>query len=694
MALDLAPLVEKYETFFSTTYTEQINELSESYPEKRSLEVNYSDLDKFDYQLADDLLRDPDKHLKAAEEALKNMPTVLMQGQSFEPHARFWNLPPTAETLVQDVGAEQIGKLIAVDCMVTKRGERRPKVKIAFLRCKLCDSTYKIVLEKDTELPTVCDSCKRRALTQVEEESKFTDLQKAETQEPLERTRGGATASRIEVWVEDDLVNSFFPGQRVMLTGILRIRPPQAGKGKSSQGNVYGKYIEVIHVAKVEKEFEEVDISKQDRQKILELSKDPKVYDKLVQSVAPSIYGHDEVKQALALQLLGGTPDKETVDRGKIRDEIHVLLIGDPGAAKTRFLQYANRLAPKSVYVSGKSVSGAGLTAAAERDELSEGGWTLKAGALVLASGGLASVDEFDKISEEDRAAMHEVMESGSVSVAKAGIVAKFRANTSILAAANPKYGRFDPNMYPAQQFDIPPTILSRFDLIFPIRDVMDEEKDKKLADHILNQHWVAGIKSAKEDNDTGVEEVKPAVDMDLLRKYVAYAKRYVSPVLTAEANDKIKEYYVELRKVGAQAGSTPITPRQIEGLIRLSEASAKTRLSNRVELVDAARAINLMDFVLKSTMMDKSLGRIDIDIITTGAPKSKMDKLKTVLDIVRDLEKKYDMVKVDSVLEEADKYDISDRECREILGDLLRKTSDLYEPRHGYVKLVRRKVE
>ena len=697
MAAEVTPLVEQFEDFFNTYYADKVKELADNYPTKKSLEVSYSSLEKFSPELADELLDRPDSILESAVLALKRMPLQVMAEVEFQPHIRFHSLPHSTNVMVESVGAAHIGKMISVDSMVTKRTEIRPRVLVAVLKCKLCDARFKIPVEKNTVLPDTCESCKRRALVQDEEESFFVDLQKAEAQEPLELLRGGAPATHIELWIEDDMVNTFFPGQRLMITGILRIRPfaPAKGKGGAQSKLMYSKYLDVVHIMKVEKEFEEVDISPEDKKKIIAMSKDPELYSKMVRSIAPSIYGHDEVKEALGLQLFGGTPEKFTVDGGRIRNDIHVLLIGDPGAAKTRFLQFVTRLAPKSVYVSGKSVTGTGLTASAEKDDLAEGGWTLKAGALVLASNGIAGVDEFDKIEDTERAAMHEVMESGTVSVAKAGIVARFNARTSILAAANPKYGRFDPNMYPAQQFDIPPTLLSRFDLIFPIRDVMDEEKDKKTADHILIQHMMGGSKLPVEAaGSKALDDMQPPIDQELLRKYIAYARKNVQPMLTPEANEKIKEFYVDLRKTGAQQGAVPITARYIEGMVRLSEASAKTRLSPRVEIMDAQRAINLMMFVLRETMMDKSLGRIDVDIIASGQPKSRMDKLKNVLDIVKDLEQQFDMVSMNQVIEEARKYDIDEGLCRRIIDDLLRKTSDLYEPKHGFLKSVRPKVD
>jgi len=690
MAEDITLIVDEFERFFDTFCKERVEELFEKYPEKRSLEVDFVELSKYNSRIADTLLSKPDMIIRAAVEALKRMAMPSSYEVPFEPHVRFYNLPEQSRPMIQDIGADHVGSLICVDGLITKRTEIRPKVRVMVLRCQYCEHVEKVPIVRGAVIPEVCPSCKRKGLQHDEEESRFVNLQKLEAQEPLERIRGGAQASRIEVWLEDDLVNTVSPGQRVEITGVLRIRP--FGEGRAASRIVYSKYLDAVHLKRVEKEFEEVDITKEDEKRIVELSKDPAVYQKIIGSIAPSIYGHDEVKEALALQLFGGTPNKRLSDGGQIRSDIHVLLIGDPGISKTRMLQYIANLAPKSIYVSGKAVTSAGLTATAEKDELGEGGWTLKAGALVLASGGMACIDEFDKVKEEEMAALHETMESQSISVAKAGIVAKFKAKTSILAAANPKYGRFDPTRYPAEQFDIPPTILSRFDLIFPIKDILDEEKDRKLASFILDQHVVAGRRVEKTISEE--EEVKPPIDADLLRKYIAYSRKRVTPVLTPEANEKIREYYVELRKIGATQGAVPITPRYIEGMVRLAEASAKTRLSNRVELVDAERAIRLMDFMLKSITMDRGLGRIDIDIIATGQPKSKADRIRNVLDIVKELEKEYDLVEIEKVVEEAKKYGLDEVTTRKVIDEMLRKTGELYEPKHGHVKVVRPKVE
>ena len=267
-----------------------------------------------------------------------------------------------------------------------------------------------------------------------------------------------------------------------------------------------------------------------------------------------------------------------------------------------------------------------------------------------------------------------------TISVAKAGIVAKFRTKTAILAAANPKYGRFDQTKNLSDQFNIPPTLLSRFDLIFPIVDVLDEEKDAKLADYILNTHM-----------GKGREEDSVAIEKDLLRKYIAYARRKVSPKLTQEASNKIKEFYVELRHKSKDAGSVAITPRYLEGLVRLAEANAKVKLDNTVEAEDAEAAIGLFNYVMQQIMTDKATGAFDIDVVTTGKTKTERDKMQkadTIMDIIREHLRKNDTADIDQVVSDAQSYDIDDATAKKIVAELLRK-GVIYEKEHGHIRIV-----
>lgn len=679
--VDLTPLIDSFSEFFSMVYREKINELLLYYPDKKSLEIDYQDLEKFDMDLADKLVKDPDITLDAAKQSIEAMNLTTAVGETFKPHVRFYNFPG-GELLIENIGSKNLSSVTSFKGVITRRAEVMHKIRVAMYGCEVCDSRFKFIVEKNFKPPKRCPSCKKLSLQALTEESSFIDVQRAEVQELLERVRGGTPAAKVELWLEDDLVNSIVPGDNIEVSGILRLKPPM--KQRSKQELLYGRFLDVLHIKSLKRDFEEISITPEDERRILELSARPDIEKIIMNSVAPSIYGYAEIKKAIALQLFGGTRGKFIKGDIPVRDDIHVLLIGDPGIAKSQFLQQSTRLAPKSIYVSGKSVSAAGLTVSAEKDELGDGGWTLKAGALVLASGGNVSIDEFDKITEEDRSALHEVLESQTVSVAKAGIVSKFKAKTSVLAAANPKYGRFDQNRNIAEQFEIPPTLLSRFDLIFPIFDILDEEKDSKLADHILTSHLYASRGEIVEDKEE-------TIDLSLLRKYIAYARRNVKPVLTNEAMEKIKEYYVDLRKLGMTSGSVAITPRYLEGLVRLSESNAKMRLSPLVEESDSEIAINLMRYVLSKIMTDKETGRIDVDIVATGRSRSQVEKLQkvdTIREIIKSFSKEYDSVEIDMIVEEASKYDVDEKTARRVIFELLRK-GELYEKEHGHVRLV-----
>ena len=681
-----AELSDKFLEFFNEYYIDRINDMYLGYPKTRSIMVDIKDLEKIDHELALEMINNPDSILPSANSALAKLNPNPEAKENV--YARFYGIE--GSPLIQDVGSECIGKMLTLDSLPVKRSEIIPKVAIGVFKCTFCGTTIKIKMERETVVD-LCPQCKRRSLKQDNTESHFTNLQKIAVQDPLEKLKGSTPTWQLEVWLEDDLVNTVTPGDRIDITGILRIRPRKTLKGKDDK-MLYSMLFDAISIEHKQKEFTDIEISKEEEEEIKELGKDPQIFEKIAKSIAPSIFGYDEIKKALTLALFGGTPDKKLVDGAPIRSDIHMLLIGDPGSAKTRLLQAVTSLVPKGIYVSGKSTTSAGLTAAAEKDEFAEGGWVLKAGALVLGSGGEVSIDEFDKVSDEDKSSLLEAMESQTISVAKAGIVARFNTKTSILAAANPKYGRFDPNSYPAEQFDIPPTLLSRFDLIFPIKDNLDEEKDRQIASHILLQHSAAGAKLANIETYDQVET--PPLNQDLLRKYVAYAKKNIRPRLNDEASKKISDYYVELRKIGIKQGATPITPRQIEGLVRLAEASSKSHLSETIEERDAQLGISLFEYMLNTLAVDRG-GRKDIDALLTGMPREKVNKINVIIGIIKKLqdESSDGAAKIVDMLSEAEKQGIDRATTTRYMGELER-SGDIFSPRGGIIKIVRREDE
>ncbi len=336
-------------------------------------------------------------------------------------------------------------------------------------------------------------------------------------------------------------------------------------------------------------------------------------------------------------------------------------------------LKYVSKLAPRSIYTSGKGTTGAGLTAAAVRDEL--GGWSLEAGALVLGDQGNVCVDELDKMRSEDRSALHEALEQQTVSIAKAGIMATLNSRCSVLAAANPKFGRFDRFKVLAEQIDLPAPILSRFDLIFVVEDKPSVKNDSELAEHILEIH---------KENTVNYE-----IEPELLRKYIAYARKNVNPILTDEANAVLKEFYVSTRNSNTEEEApVPITARQLEAIIRLAEACAKIKLKEYVEKEDAEKAVRLQLACLKEVGVDPETGEIDSAIVEGNPTKSDRDKLKRVIEEVEILEEEFagDAPMNILISNMADKYNLSEDKVESIIRNLKQK-GIIYEPRSGYVR-------
>jgi len=682
------PFVEKFLQFFTSVYKKEIQRVVEKYPDERSILIDFSDLEKFDFKLADDLIERPDFLIEAAEEAIKQMEIPSLDIQEFAPHIRFFNLPEDKCVLPRDLGSRHIGKLVEVEGVIKQITDVLPKLKMATWICNRCGNVYRIP-QKDAQVsqPAFCE-CRHRDFKLSAEDSDFVDYQKIQVQEPLERLKGNEQPTSLDVYVSDDQVNLVAAGDKIRIVGALRIFPSKTNK------LVFGRFVEAINLKQTMQEFEDILISSEEEAEIKDLSKQQDIYEKLIKSIAPAIYGHDSVKEAIALQLFSGV-QKHLPNDQKIRGNIHLLLVGDPGVAKSQLLMAAHQIAPKSVYVGGKTTSAVGLTATAVKDEFGEGGWTLKAGALVLASGGIAMCDELDKMDNEERVALHEAMEQGTISVAKAGIVTRFKTDTSILSAANPKFSRFDPFQPFIEQISLPPTLISRFDLFFMIRDILDRTRDSEIAAHIMKTHHAgARLADAKRHNrkltKTELEEIEatvmPAIPKELLKKYISFARQNVFPTLSKEAIKTISEFYVNLREQGREEGSYAATHRQLEGLIRLSEASARVRLSDIVEKRDADRSIRLLKSSLRDLVTDPETGKIDIDIITSGQTHSQVEAMRKVLGIICAKDEEMDLVPEKDIIDEAESGGMDRNKAKDMIKKLERK-GEIYRPKHGFIK-------
>jgi replicative DNA helicase Mcm len=665
---------ERFQDFFkSDKYRQRFSEMAIA--SKTSLVVDFEDLLATDSALAEGIIERPDQYLDHANRA------ALAQLQIEEPEyaeeiekvsVQFKNLPVTMS--LRALGSDHLGKLVMLDGIVVRATPARPMVTRGAFRCRRCGTvTYVDQATPFLRAPPQCTdpACRRTGpFDFLQEQSTFIDSQEIRIQELPEDLPPGQLPRWINIKLtERDLVDVARPGDDVAVVGVVRAAAPTLPRvGKL---RVFLMHLDANFVDVLSKEPEAMLTTPEEEKQILELARDPWVHRKVIRSIAPSIYGYEHVKEAIMYLLFGGIP-KQFPDIN-IRGEMNALLIGDPGTAKSQLLQYVARIAPRGLYTSGRGTTAAGLTAAVLRER--QGGMTLEAGALVLADKGVACIDEIDKMRPEDRVAIHEAMEQHTVSVAKGGIVATLNARAAILAAGNPALGRYEPYRTVAENIALPVTILSRFDLIFVMRDVPEKELDAKMTDHILRLHR------------TGAVPVEPPIPPDLLRKYVSYAKSF-KPVLTDEALSRLRDFYLTMRSASETEG-TPIaiTARQLESLVRLAEARARVALRKEILAEDTEAAVAIMKRSLEEVGIDVSSHKMDIDLIMTGKPKSLRDKLGVVLGAIVALEKETGMVEKKALLEKLEtEYDVTGSEAERLIGQLL-KEGTIYSPREGYLK-------
>jgi len=690
---------EDWSRFLKSRYKKQIGELSREYPYKRSLKIDYRDIERFGkagITLADELLENPGKVLEDVWDAIKNNQLIRTKDGK-EPRGiniRFTNLPK--KTAIRNIRSDHINKFISVEGILRKITEVRPRVIEAVFKCPAGHfMTKKQKYGKFIE-PEGCatDGCSFKKVELIAKRSTFVDSQKLRVQESPEGLRGGEQPQTLDIDVTDDLSNTAAPGDRVIINGILRSMQRIVRGEKST---VFDIFLECNSIEIAEKEFEEVEIDEQSENEIKKLSADPMIYRMITHSIAPTIYGNEDVKEAIALQLFGGIA-KDMPDQSRLRGDIHVLLIGDPGIAKSQLLRYVVKLAPRAIYTSGQSSTSAGLTATAVKDEFGDGRWTLEAGALVLADMGVAAVDEMDKMEKGDRASLHEAMEQQTISVAKAGITATLKSRCALLGAANPKYGRFDMYGDISDQINMPASLLSRFDLIFIMTDQPEQKRDLAIAEHILKAHSVGElIAQHKKTPIPGVTDeyikqqllpVMPDIDPVLFRKYVAYAKRSCFPILSLEAKEALVSYYLKLRGIAAPNKPVPVTARQLEALVRLAEASARIRLTNTICLDDAKRVIHIVDTCLRQIAYDAKTGNFDIDKVVTGISKEKRDIVRVIKDAIRDIGGEGRRASIEQVVEAVASKGFAHDKVREGINMLLRN-GEAMEPKHGIIQLI-----
>ncbi|XP_029563651.1 DNA replication licensing factor MCM3-like isoform X1 [Salmo trutta] len=624
--------------------------------------VNINDLRRRNEKRAKALLKDSFSELVAFQRALKDLvasidATYAKQFEEF--HVGFEGSFGTKHVTPRSLAARYLGNLVCVEGIVTKCSLVRPKITRSV---HYCPATKKTLERKYTDL-TSLDAFPSSSIYPTKDEENnpletefglcvYKDHQTLTIQEMPEKAPAGQLPRSVDIIANDDLVDMVKPGDRVQMVGIYRCLPAKQG------GFTSGTFRTILlanHVKRMSKEIVPT-FSAEDINKIKKFCKSHSkdVFEHLSCSLAPSIHGHEYIKKAILCLLLGG--NETNLENGtRIRGDINILLIGDPSTAKSQLLRYVLHTAPRAIPTTGRGSTGVGLTAAVTTDQ-ETGERRLEAGAMVLADRGVVCIDEFDKMSDMDRTAIHEVMEQGRVTIAKAGIMARLNARCSVLAAANPVYGRYDQYKTPMENIGLQDSLLSRFDLLFIVLDQMDADSDRKVSEHVLRMHRyrapgeqegtampmgsTVDVFATEDPNITESAEQElqiyekkdnvlhghrnkkeKVVTMEFIRKYIHVAK-LVKPVLTQEASDHIAEEYSKLRShdqvTSESARTMPVTARALETMIRLSTAHAKARMSKTTDLVDAEAALELMQFAYFKKILEKRRKVVEDDMGVT----------------------------------------------------------------------------
>ncbi|KAG8435912.1 hypothetical protein GDO86_007128 [Hymenochirus boettgeri] len=568
---------------------------------RESLVVNYEDLAAREHVLAYFLPEAPAEMLKIFDEAAKEVVLVMYPKYdriAREIHVRISHLPLVEE--LRSLRQLHLNQLIRTSGVVTCCTGVLPQLSMVKYNCNKCNFILGPFFQSQNQevKPGSCPECQSLGPFEINmEETVYQNYQRITIQESPGKVAAGRLPRSKDAILLADLVDSCKPGDEIELTGIYH----NNYDGSLNTANGFPVFATVIlanHIAKKDDKVAVGELTDEDVKAIVALSKDEQIGERIFASIAPSIYGHEDIKRGLALALFGGEA-KNPGGKHKVRGDINVLLCGDPGTAKSQFLKYVEKVASRAVFTTGQGASAVGLTAYVQRHPVTKE-WTLEAGALVLADRGVCLIDEFDKMNDQDRTSIHEAMEQQSISISKAGIVTSLQARCTVIAASNPIGGRYDPSLTFSENVDLTEPIVSRFDILCVVRDTVDPVQDEMLARFVVSSH-IKHHPSSKDiangdeaftlPNTFGVEPLP----QEVLKKYIIYAKEKIHPKLNQMDQDKVAKMYSDLRKESMATGSIPITVRHIESMIRMAEAHARMHLRDYVVEDDVNMAIRVM---------------------------------------------------------------------------------------------------
>lgn len=670
--LSNAEIERAWERFFQV-YKEDLKSVALSWPDETSIKVDWWELDKSNPDLAEEVIEDPNRVLDIAERVVDD--EVAFEGMR-TPDVRVENLGEAYTRNVEGIRVADQKTLVQFDGMAQQATEVMAKMLIGAYECRACGNTVHVEQTDpiNEQQPNGCGQCEKRSKFDLnKDKSTFVDAQKVTVQDLFDRVPNDKEPGQVQVWLEGDLAGEVKAGQMVRVVGIIDSEPRIKGSKRTTTRDFYCRAVNVKRLEDVEMPD---NLSEDEIQEWRSMAQQTDFLEHIAQAVAPGFQGNIMERVAIALSLVGGCGRSTNADHDH-RGDIHLLLIGDPGLAKSALMRSAKDLVHGAAIVDAKNASKSGLTATVVRDDWT-GRWALDLGAMPLTDRSICFIDELDKARKREIGALHEPMEQQTCSVSKAGITASIPARSTVIASANPEHGVWEDRVTPADQLDLPGTILSRFDMILPFFDEPDAEEDEELAEKVI----------AKAQGKQETSEI----DRSMFRRVIQHARDHISPTLTDEAAGLLQKDYVETRKRHS-SGSVAITPRQLEAMVRLAQAHARLCLREQATVTDAEFAIDMTHYWLDRLTSQTVGDGYDISLIEVGHGASQRERVESIrakLDSLQDKanEEGRKAPKKQELISELSDYGGNEAQLEADL-DLMKREGELYEPEPGLIRLL-----